>query len=348
VPRGLAVASAVTLRLVIVAGGALLVALAAGRLMIVVLPVICALLLTTLLSPPARRLERRLPPAAAALIVVLAAFLVFVGLWALVVPPVVSDAEMLRDRVQEGLGQVANTLKPIGVSEQDVDRVFQQGSQAAQDRALPAALLIGQWLAAIVLTAALTFFFVKDGPRIWAWVLELFAERRQTALHDVGQRSWAALASYIQSVFVVATIDAVLIGIGLLVLGIPLALPLIVLTFLAAFFPIVGSIAAGAAAVLVALVTKGSVTALIVLAIILVVQQLEGNVFYPVVMGRRMRLHPVAILLALTIGGTLAGVAGAFLAVPVAAVAAAVLQYVRERREAALPAELVTPPAAGR
>jgi predicted PurR-regulated permease PerM len=207
---------------------------------------------------------------------------------------------------------------------------------------------VGQWLAAVVLTAALTFFFVKDGPRIWSWTVELFHERRHSALGEVGRRSWMALASYVQSVFLVATIDAVLIGIGLLVLGVPLALPLIVLTFVAAFFPIIGSVVAGAAAVLVALVTKGSATALIVLVIIIVVQQLEGNVFYPVVMGRRMRLHPVAILLSLTIGGALAGVAGAFLAVPVAAVTAAVLQYVRERREQALPAELVTPPAAGR
>jgi len=347
VPRGLAVASVVTIRLVIVTGGALLVALAVNRLMVVFLPLIVAMLLTTLLSPPARRLERRLPPAPAALLVVLAALLVFIGLWALVIPPVVDDAPMLGDRVKEGLGQVANTLKPLGISAADVDRVFHQGSDMAQHRALPAALLVGQWLAAIVLTAALTFFFVKDGPRIWGWLIELFHERRQPALNDVGGRAWVALATYVRSVFLVATIDAVLIGIGLLVLGIPLALPLIVLTFIAAFFPIVGSIVAGAASVLVALVTKGSVTALIVLIIIVVVQQLEGNVFYPVVMGKRMNLHPVAILLALTIGGALAGVAGAFLAVPVAAVTAAVLQYVRERREAALPAELITPREAG-
>jgi predicted PurR-regulated permease PerM len=348
VPRGLAVTSAVTLRLAIVAGGMVLVALAANRLMIVVLPVIVALLLTTLLSPPARRLERRLPPGASAFVVTLAAIAIFVGLWALVIPPVVGQADMLRTRVQEGAGQVANTLKPLGISNRDVDRAVEQASSAAQDQAWSGAVLLGQWLASVVLIAVLTFFFVKDGPRIWAWLTELFHERRQATLNEVGARSWTALATYVQSVFVVATIDAVLIGAGLLVLGIPLALPLIVLTFIAAFFPIVGSFVAGAAAVLVALVTQGSATALIVLGLIILVQQLEGNVFYPLVMGRRMSLHPVAILLALTIGAALAGVAGAFLAVPVAAVTAAVLQYVRERREQALPAELVTPPAAGR
>jgi putative heme transporter len=132
----------------------------------------------------------------------------------------------------------------------------------------------------------------------------------------------------------VATIDAVLIGAMLLILGVPIAFPLIVLTFLAAFFPIVGSVLAGAAATLVALVANGVVDAVVVLGWIIVVQQLEGNVFYPVVVGRRLQLHPVAILLALTAGGVLAGVAGAFLAVPVAAVTSAVLAYVRERREA--------------
>jgi putative heme transporter len=125
----------------------------------------------------------------------------------------------------------------------------------------------------------------------------------------------------------------VLIGAGLLILGVPVAMPLIVLTFVAAFFPIVGAFTAGAAAVLVALVANGLPAALVILAIIVAVQQLEGNVFYPIVVGRKLSLHPVGILLALAAGGVLAGVAGAFLAMPVAAVAAAVLGFMRERRE---------------
>ena len=135
-----------------------------------------------------------------------------------------------------------------------------------------------------------------------------------------------------QGVFLVATIDAVLIGIALLAVGVPIALPLIVLTFIAAFFPIVGAVTAGVAAVLVALVSGGAVDAVIILVVIVAVQQLEGNVFYPVVVGKRLRLHPVAILLALTAGGVLAGVAGAFLAIPVAAVVSAVLDYMRQHR----------------
>jgi len=172
----------------------------------------------------------------------------------------------------------------------------------------------------------------------------LFHERRQPVIDDVGGRAWGALSAYVQGVFLVATIDATLIGAALLLVGVPVALPLIVLTFIAAFFPIIGAFTAGAAATLVALVANGVPAALIILAVIVAVQQLEGNVFYPIVVGRKLHLHAVWILLALTAGGVLAGVAGAFLAVPVAAVTAAVLDYGRERREANQRAAVVSPP----
>jgi predicted PurR-regulated permease PerM len=334
VPRGLAVASAVTLRLLIVFGGIALLALAAQKMLLVVLPFIIALLLSTLLAPLARWLEHRgFRPAPAAVVAVLLAVTVFAGLWALIIPAAVGQGDELGSRVQEGAGQVADVLKPIGVDSSDLDRAVAQASATARHQALPAAMLAAQWAGAIVLIVVLTFFLVKDGRRIWEWVVELFHESRQPALDEVGRRAWDALATYVRGVFLVATIDAVCIGAGLLLVGVPMALPLIVLTFIAAFFPIVGATVAGAAAVLVALVSNGVAAALIVLAVILLVQQLEGNVFYPVVVGRRLQLHPVAILLALTAGGVLAGVAGAFLAVPVAAVTSAVLDLVRQRRE---------------
>jgi predicted PurR-regulated permease PerM len=196
----------------------------------------------------------------------------------------------------------------------------------------------------VILIVVLTFFFVKDGGRLWEWILELFHEDRQPVLREVGERAWTALSAYVQGVFLVATIDAVLIGAALLILGVPVAVPLIVLTFVAAFFPVVGAFVAGAAAVLVALVANGLGAALIILAVIVAVQQLEGNVFYPVVVGRKLQLHPVGILLALTAGGVLAGVVGAFLAVPIAAVTGAVLHYTRERREARQASAVIAPP----
>jgi putative heme transporter len=350
VPRGLAVASAITLRLLIVAGGVVLVALGAARMMMVVLPVIISLLLATLLVPAARWLEQRgWRPALAAASVTLAALLVFFGLWALIIPGVLSQSDDLFTNLQDGARQAVSVLEPLGVGREDVDKAINDGLSSVQGSAvanevMTGAVLLTQWAAAVILIVVLTFFFVKDGARLWEWVLELFHEDRQPVLREVGARSWGALSAYVQGVFLVATIDAVLIGASLLIAGVPVAMPLIVLTFVAAFFPIVGAFVAGAAAVLVALVANGLGTALVILAVIVAVQQLEGNVFYPVVVGRKLQLHPVGILLALTAGGVLAGVVGAFLAVPVAAVTGAVLNYMRERREQRQESAVLAPP----
>ena len=334
VPRGLAVASAITLRALIVVAGIVIVALGAARMMLLILPVIISVLLATLLVPLARRLQaHRWRPAPAALASVLVALVVFIGLWALIIPGVLSQSDDLRSNVQEGLGQAIGALKPLGVERADVDHAIDDALKSGQGQILTGAILLTQWAAAVVLIVVLTFFFVKDGRSIWDWIVELFHEDRQPVLREAGSRAWRSLSAYVQGVFLVATIDAVLIGAGLLIFGVPVAMPLIVLTFVAAFFPIVGAFTAGAAAVLVALVANGLPTALAILAIIVAVQQLEGNVFYPIVVGRKLSLHPVGILLALTAGGVLAGVAGAFLAMPVAAVGGAILAYMRERRE---------------
>ena len=350
VPRGLAVASAITLRLLIVAAGVVLVALGAARLMLVVLPVIISLLLATLLVPGARWLQARgWRPAPAAAAMTATAFLVFVGLWALIIPGVLSQSDDLFTNVQDGARQAVSVLEPLGVGRADVDKAIDdalssvQGSAVANE-VMTGAVLLTQWAAAVILIVVLTFFFVKDGPRLWNWLLELFHEDRQPVLQEVGVRSWSALSAYVQGVVLVATIDAVLIGTALVIVGVPVAMPLIVLTFVAAFFPIVGAFVAGAAAVLVALVANGLGAAIVIAAVIIAVQQLEGNVFYPVVVGRKLQLHPVGILLALTAGGVLAGVVGAFLAVPVAAVTGAVLNYTRERREARQQSAVLAPP----
>jgi predicted PurR-regulated permease PerM len=318
--------------------------------MMVVLPVIISLLLATLLVPAARWLQvRGWRPAPAAATVTFVALLVFFGLWAAIIPGVLSQSDDLFANVQDGARQAVGVLEPVGVGREDVDKAIQDGLSSVQGSAvanevMTGAVLLTQWAAAVILIVVLTFFFVKDGRRLWEWVLELFHEDRQPVLREVGDRSWGALSAYVQGVFLVATIDAVLIGAALLIAGVPVAMPLIVLTFIAAFFPIVGAFAAGAAAVLVALVANGVGTALAILAVIVVVQQLEGNVFYPVVVGRKLQLHPVGILLALTAGGVLAGVVGAFLAVPLAAVTGAVLNYTRERREARQESAVLAPP----
>jgi putative heme transporter len=338
VPRGLAVASAVTLRAAIVIGGIVLLALFAKRMMVVVIPVIIALLLATLLAPLASWLRAKgARPALASALSVLLAFVIFLGLWGLVIPPFVSQVPDVVENVQQGAGQIGDAAEPLGLSDREVEGAIEkargqlEGGQIA-GKVLTGAMLVVQWAAAVILIVVLTFFFLKDGAQLRDWTVSLFAEQRRDTLREILDRAWGALATYVQGVFLVATLDAMLIGVVLLIVGVPIAFPLIVLTFLAAFFPIVGSVLAGAAATLVALVSGGLVDAAIVLAAIIAIQQLEGNVFYPMVVGKRLQLHPVAILLALTAGGVLAGVAGAFLAIPVAAVISAVLDYVRVRR----------------
>jgi predicted PurR-regulated permease PerM len=349
VPRGLAVASAITLRTLIVVGGIVLLALFAKRMMVVVIPVIVALLLATLLTPLTRWLLRKgARPALASGLAVGLAFVLFLGLWGLVIPPFVSQVPDVVENVQQGAGQVADAAKPLGLTDQEVQGAIRKARDQLKGGQVAGTLLTGamvliQWAAAVILIAVLTFFFLKDGAQLRNWTLCLFAEHRRETLREITERAWGALAAYVQGVFLVASLDAVLIGIVLVLVGVPIALPLIVLTFLAAFFPIVGAVMAGAAATLVALVSGGVVDAAIVLAAIVAIQQLEGNVFYPMVVGPRLQLHPVAILLALTAGGVLAGVAGAFLAIPVAAVISAVLDYVRTKRREQGSELLVTP-----
>jgi predicted PurR-regulated permease PerM len=183
----------------------------------------------------------------------------------------------------------------------------------------------------IVLVLALTFFFLKDGHRFLPWQRSVVGRGAGRHLTEVLARNWKVLGGFIRTQALVSAIDAALIGVGLLVLGVPLAGALIVITFFAGFIPIVGAISAGALAVLVALVTNGWQEALIVLVIILAVQQLEGNVLSPWLQGKTMQVHAALILVAITIGGTLFGIIGVFLAVPVTACLVATARYVGEQ-----------------
>ena len=349
VPRGLAVASAIIIRLVIVLGGMWLLGLVVTKMLVVILPLVVALLLATLFAPPTRALERRgWHPALAAVTTVGSGLIIVIATLSLIIPAFIAEVGSLGSTVEQGVRQLGASLArgPLGLTTVQIDRSIDRaindiggsGGQVAQG-VITGALLATQWAASALLAIFLTFFFVKDGRSMWHWTTSLAGARRRPVFHDLGVRAWTVLTAYVHGVALVATVDAVLIGVVLLLLGIPLALPLIVLTFMAAFFPIIGALVAGAAAVLVALVTNGVAAAVIVLAAIIFIQQLEGNVLYPVVVGRQLNLHPVAMLLALAIGAVVAGVAGAFLAVPVAAVIGASLNYARsiERLEHSAP-----------
>ncbi len=339
VPRGLAAAAAIIVRLAIVLGGLYLLGVITMKLLVLVIPLVVSLLLATLLEPPARYLRLHgWRPATAAVATVGSALILIVAVLSMVLPPFVSELGALSSTIERGVRDIGATVAggPFGLTEAQVDRSIDRAIETLRGAGgtvakgvLTGAVLLTQWATATLLTIFLTFFFVKDGPALWRWVIELFARNRQPHIHALGLGAWSVLTAYVQGAALVATIDAVLIGILLVVVGVPLAVPLVTLTFLAAFFPIVGAFVAGAAAVLVALVANGPVAAGIVLAGVVVIQQLEGNVFYPVVVGRRLALHPVAMLAALTAGGLLGGIAGAFLATPLAAVIGAVIAYSR-------------------
>jgi predicted PurR-regulated permease PerM len=183
----------------------------------------------------------------------------------------------------------------------------------------------------LVLVLILTFLFVKDGPRFLPWVHSVAGPSAGGHLAEVLRRIWVTVGSFIRQQAVVSLADAVFIGVGLLVVGVPLALPLAVLTFLGGFIPIIGAFVAGAVAVLVALVNNGLAAGVTVLVIVVVVQQIEGNVLQPLLQSRGLGLHAAVVLLAITAGSTLYGIAGAFLAVPVTAALAVVLRYLGEQ-----------------
>lgn len=339
VPRGLKIAAAFSWRLLVVAAAGLLAGYAMTQLLVVVIPFVVALLLTSLLHSPSLALQRRgVPRTLAAAIVVGAGLLVLAGLLGLVIPPFVDQVNDLASRVEEGARKLASSIAggPFGLTEQEIDEAVDRAIDGLDGNAgsvasgvLSGALIAAEVGAAMLLTLFLTFFMVRDGDRLWRWIVGLAAPESRRTVVGAGEHAWTALSGYVRGVAIVATADAVFIGIALVIVGVPLAFPLIVLTFMAAFFPIVGAFTAGGAAVLVALVANGLTEALIILGAIIVVQQIEGNVLYPIIVGSRLRLHPVAMLLVLGIGGVLAGIAGAFLAVPIAAVVSAVLEYMR-------------------
>ncbi len=338
---GLATLAQWALRLILIAVAAYIVGFVIGRLWVILLPVFLALILSTALWPPAAFLRRKgWPPALAAIAVVFGGLGALAGVMALIIPPVASQVQDIAGQASGGLTQVQDWLTgpPLNLSEDQINTARQALTDQLQSSASAVAAGVVTGVSAVTslliglfLVLFLAFFFIKDGPRFLPWLRRAVGERAGDHLDAVCRRSWRSLGGFIRSQAAVGLIDAVLIGAGLLILRVPLALPLAVLTFFGGFIPIVGAFIVGGLAVLVALVTKGFTTALIVLAIIVVVQQVEGNVLQPFLQGAALRLHEGVILLAVAAGSSLYGITGAFLATPVVAMGAEVLRYVGEQ-----------------
>ncbi|MGW7284765.1 AI-2E family transporter [Streptomyces sp. NPDC054847] len=312
-----------------------------GRMWSVVWPLIVGLLLTTLTWPLARFLRRHgWPPALAASTVTVLFLAVAAGVVALIAVPVASQSGELTDGVVEGIQKLRGWAAgpPLDIGDAQINQAFDSAVARAQEGvgSMVSAVVTGvgtvvNGVVTAVLALFLMFFFLKDGPRFLPWLARQLPGRLATDVPTVAERGWETLGSFVRSQAAVGLLDAVLIGLGLWILGVPLVLPLAVLTFVSAFVPIIGALFAGFVAVLIALVSNGLTDALMVLAIIVVVQQLEGNVFQPMIQSRGLGLHAAVILLAVTLGGSLAGIVGSLLAVPVAALIAVVWNYVREQ-----------------
>jgi putative heme transporter len=309
---------------------------------LVVVPLVLALFPATLLVPVAGWLRRIGAPAALAAIgsILLGLLLIGVIIGAMV-PLVVSQAPELAESAAGGLEEVERFLEdgPLGLDlgglDGVVDMVQEQLGEAGElaPQALAAAVVAFEVIAGILLLFVVLFFYLKDGRRLADGVLSVVPRRHRSRARRLADRSWDTLGKYFRGQMLVALVDAIGIGIGLVILGVPLALPLAVLVFFGGLFPIVGAVVTGALAVLVALADQGLTTGLIVLGIVLAVQQLESNVLEPVILGKAIHLHPLVILVSITTGAVLFGILGAFLAVPVAAVVSEVVDELRSDGE---------------
>lgn len=301
------------------------------------LPILLALLVCTVLWPPVKFLrDHRWPSALAALATMLGSLALIGGIFTAMAPSVAEQSTQLYDRAVTGIQSLIDTLQdePFNLDLSQFDQFLEDATQWLQSQSsnIASGVFAGLSTATSILVtlavmAVLTFFFLKDGVRFLPWLRKYTGDTVGWHLTEVLSRSWNTLAGFIRTQAIVSFVDAFFIGIGLLILQVPMALALAVITFFAGFIPIVGAFTAGALAVLIALVTNGFTNALLVLALIILVQQLEGNVLQPVLQGRAMQMHAAIVLLSVTVGSTLFGILGAFLAVPVAAVVAVWFRY---------------------
>jgi predicted PurR-regulated permease PerM len=311
-----------------------------GRFWSILLPVVLGLLIATVLWPATRFLRNhRWPPALAASTVLLVFIFGFVGIIAAIAPSFADQVTELADAATRALQDVQEWLQgpPFNLGEDQigdaVDSVInsiQGNAQNIAGYALTGVSAVGNSLLNLVLALVLVFFFLKDGPRFVPWLAAQTGPRAGRHAAALSYKTWATLSEFIRQQALVGFIDAFFIGIGLWILGVPLVLPLAVLTFFGGFIPIIGAFVAGAFAVLVALVSNGLTTALIVLGIVVLVQQIEGNVLQPIIQGRGFNIHAAVVILAVTAGSSLAGITGAFLSVPIAAIIAVIYRYIRD------------------
>ncbi|HIW96702.1 MAG TPA: AI-2E family transporter [Candidatus Corynebacterium gallistercoris] len=324
-------------RFIIMIGAGYLAAMAFGKVWAGILPVILSIIVCTVLWPVVRTLRKfKIPNPLAVLVTILGFFAVIGGVFAAIAPSAVEQSRTLINQANDGIRTIQDWLQgpPVNLQESQFNDALDQATNWIQTKSGAIANTVAtgaaetvSFMATLLIMLVLTFFFLKDGEHFLPMVRRVTGRRVGWHLTELLTRCWNTLGGFIRTQAIVSFIDAFFIGIGLVILNVPLAGPLAVLTFFGGFIPIVGAFVAGALAVLVALVAVGFKTALLVLLLILAVQQLEGNVLQPVLQSRAMNVHPVIILLSVTLGSTLFGIIGAFLAVPAAAMVMVTLRY---------------------
>lgn len=329
VPRGLRVSAAFAWRFLVVIAALYVIVWLIGQLSVVVVPLSIALLISALLAPAvAQVVELKVPRGLATALVLVGGLACLGGLLAFVIIQFTDGLPQLTQQLHASLTQIQSWLiNDVHLRQEQIQQAINNAIGYLQDNqgvitsnALTTASTVGGFLTGFLLTLFITIFFLAGGDRIWSFLMHGVPGNVRRRVDVAGRRGFASLVAYVRATAAVAVVDAVGIGIGLWIVRVPLVIPLGTLVFLAAFVPIIGAVVAGAVAVLVALVTNGFVTALIVLGIVVAVMQLESHILQPLLLGRAVKLHPLAVVLSITIGVVVGGIAGALLSVPLLAV----------------------------
>ncbi|MEE6263881.1 AI-2E family transporter [Plantactinospora sonchi] len=328
-----------SLCLLVLVAGAYVLAQIATKLAPLSIALAATLFLAAMFDPVASLMRRhRFPPALAALVSVLLLLAVLGGAIVLVWRLTADQFADLARQLDQGLDRTRDFLtSALPISREQLDQWTQRAVSGVRGSApdpVSGAATVAEAAGALLLVLVLLFFLLKDGRLMWGWILGWVSERSRPITAKAGRAGWRTLGAYTRGTMMIAAIDAAGIGLALVLLRVPLALPLTVITFLGGFVPIIGATVAGSVAVLVALAAKGPTTALLVLAAVIAVQQTEGNLLEPLIMKRQVRLHPVVVLLAVTAGTLLGGIVGAFVAVPITAVLYNVFKTVALERRA--------------
>ena len=338
VPTGIRLAGAWSWRLLVIAAAIAVLLFLVVQLRLIVIPVLIAVLVSALLVPLVSFLRRHHWPKGLAVAVALVGTLAVVaGLVTLAVSQIASGSVGLSDRFATSFANLKDVLaaSPLRLSDAEINGYLSQAGDALQADSqifITGALSVGSSLGHIATGALLALFsllfILIDGTGIWNWIVRLFPRRARAAVDGAGVAGWTTLGNFARVQILVASIDAVGIGAGAAILGVPMAVPIGVLVFLGSFIPIVGAVATGAVAVVIALIFNDWFVALLMLAVVLLVQQIEGHVLQPLIMGTAVKVHPLGVVLVVAAGALLAGIPGALFAVPVAAVLNVMISYI--------------------